>query len=179
MLCAPRLSTTCAGVTWAISLPSTRMAAPAGSLPMEAVAVGVMTFMETRKNAGLPACTSTTRVSPTYPLLLKVTVCGPGGTAAAVNGVRQSGWPLPSIFTSAPSGSVLTTSSARDVTADGVGSLGAGMDSLDEASANGVDEGSGVAAAVVSGGNEVGVFSAVSDFVCCSCDSLSTLCLVC
>src|SRR5260370_2520461 len=36
-------------------------------------------------------------------------VCGPGGTAVAVKGVRQSGWPTPSILTSAPSGSELNT----------------------------------------------------------------------
>src|SRR5260370_23588469 len=41
--------------------------------------------------------------------LLKVMVCGPGGTAVAVKGVRESGWRTPSILTSAASGSELNT----------------------------------------------------------------------
>ena len=52
-----------AGVVRAVSLSSITMAAPGGSLLMEATAVLLTAFKVTGKNAGRPAFTSTTRVS--------------------------------------------------------------------------------------------------------------------
>src|SRR5260370_12883284 len=123
-------------------------------------------------------------------------VCGPGGTAVAVKGVRQSGWPTPSILTSAPSGSELNTNCPEPSMAE-VGVVIAevcpavwcrllrqGLGSLDstggfwEVSGGVVVEAAGVP---LLSGCDVGGVSAAADpvFCCCNTRAISAFCLAC